>query len=64
MTNKLIDSNEIYLQDVVCTVVAKHKADDDFAIYNMVSSMVEISDIEMAEKILRLIKINKLALMN
>ena len=59
MHDELINSNEIYLQDVVCSVVAANPRLDDFVLFNKISPMVEIQTLEVTRKILSLIKINK-----
>ena len=64
MNDELINSNEIHLQDIVCSVVEANPKTDDFVIYNIVASMVEISSLETADRILSLIKINKTAFNN
>lgn len=64
MHDELISSNEIYLQDVVCSVVESHLEDNDVALYNIISTMVDIPDLETTKKILELIKINKAAFAN
>ena len=60
--DELISSGEIYLQDIVCSVVGSNLGADDFIIYNIVSTMVEIPSLEITRKILELIKLNKSAL--
>ena len=61
MDDELIASSEIHLQDIICSVVEKNSRADDFALYNIVATMVDISSLEMAERVLSLIKINKTA---
>ena len=61
MENEILRENDIYLQDVVCNTVAENLDKSDFDIYNMVSSQVDIFDLETTVKVLNLIKINKLA---
>ncbi len=61
MENEILRENDIYLQDVVCSTVAENLDKSDFDIYNMVSSQVDIFDLETTVKVLDLIKINKLA---
>lgn len=61
MGNEILRENDIYLQDVVCNIVAENLDKSDFDIYNMVSSQVDIFDLETTVKVLDLIKINKLA---
>lgn len=61
MHDELINSNEIYIQDMVCTVVASNPRADDFALYNTISTMVNIESLETTERILTLIKMNKTA---
>ena len=61
MENEILRENDIYLQDVVCSIVAENLDKSDFDIYNMVSSQVDIFDLETTVKVLDLIKINKLA---
>lgn len=61
MENEILRENDIYLQDVVCLTVAENLDKSDFDIYNMVSSQVDIFDLETTVKVLDLIKINKLA---
>ena len=61
MENEILRENDIYLQDVVCSTVAANLDKSDFDIYNMVSSQVDIFDLETTVKVLDLIKINKLA---
>ena len=61
MSDEIINVNEIYLQDVVCTVVARNPNADDFAVYNMVSQMADVDSLETLERILKLIKLNKTA---
>lgn len=61
MDDELISSEEIYLQDIVCSVVESNLRADDFVIYNIISAMVEIPSLETTSKILELIKLNKTA---
>ena len=61
MGNEILRENDIYLQDVVCNIVAENLDKSDFDIYNMVSSQVDIFDLDTTVKVLDLIKINKLA---
>ena len=61
MENEILRENDIYLQDVVCSTVAENLDKSDFDICNMVSSQVDIFDLETTVKVLDLIKINKLA---
>lgn len=61
MESEILRENDIYLQDVVCSVVAENLDKSDFEIYNMVSSRVDIFDLKTVIKVLDLIKINKLA---
>ena len=62
MHDELISSSEIYMQDIVCSVVSSNPSADDFILYNTISTMIEIPTMEITSKILALIKINKLAL--
>ena len=64
MTDELINASEIYIQDIVCSAVASNPSADDFTLYNIISTMVEISSLETVGKILNLIKLNKLAFLN
>lgn len=61
MKEEMIKSNEIYLQDVVCSVVEKNPTADDFILYNTVSTMVDIPTLDTAKRLLKLIKLNKSA---
>lgn len=61
---ELINESEIYLQDVVCSVVAQNIDEEDYVLYNMISTMVDITSLSTADKILSLIQINKMALKN
>jgi hypothetical protein len=62
MNDELIGSNEIYIQEIVCSTVARNPKADDFALYNIISTMVDISTLETTDRILNLIKMNKSAL--
>lgn len=62
MHDEIISSNQLYLQDVVCGIVAEDPKADDFTIYNKVVKMTDVPDIETVGKILELIKLNKLML--
>lgn len=64
VNDELINSNEIYIQDMVCTVVASNPRADDFALYNQISTMINIESLETVSRILSLIKINKIAFNN
>jgi hypothetical protein len=44
--------------------VASNPVADDFTLYNIISTMVEIPTLDTVEKILNLIKINKIAFSN
>ena len=64
MTDELLNANEIYIQDIICSAVAENPSIDDFLIYNNISSMVEVETLETVDKILNLIKLNKIAFLN
>ena len=64
MHDELIHSNEIYMQDVVYTAVASNPNAEDFVLYNIISTMLDIPSLETTDKILSLIKLNKTALKN
>lgn len=64
MHDELINSNDIYMQDVVCTAVASNPDAEDFVLYNIISTMLDIPSLETTDKILSLIKLNKTALKN
>ena len=62
MSDKIIHSTDIFLQDVVCSVVLKNPQKNHFELYDLVSEMVDIPDISVMKKIFMLIKQNKMAL--
>ena len=62
MNDEIISANEIYLQDVACSIVANNVNAEDFVIYNKVITMIDVYTFEQACKVLELIKLNKLAL--
>jgi hypothetical protein len=64
MKNELIQANDIYMQDIVCSIVSQRPADDDFALYNTIATIIDIPTLETTEKVLRLIRMNKLAFIN
>ena len=64
MNDCIISSNEIFLQSIVCDEVLKNPQRDNIEIYNIVATKTDISCIEQVERILNLIKMNKLALMH
>lgn len=64
MHDELINLNEIYMQDVVYTAVASNPEAEDFVLYNIISTMLDIPSLETTDKILSLIKLNKTALKN
>jgi hypothetical protein len=64
MKDELIGINEIYLQDVVCSVVSQNPLADDFVLYNIIASIVDIPSFETTDRVLALIKLNKTALIN
>ena len=61
MHDNVINERDIFLQDVVCTMVLKHEQENDFELYNLISEKVDIPDLETARKIFNLIKLNRLA---
>ena len=62
MNDELINLNEIYLQDVVCATVLQNPRADDFVLYNIISTIVDIPSFEATDRVLALIKLNKTAL--
>lgn len=58
----ILKPEEIYLQDVVYSVVAAHKDMDDLQLYNLVIQMVDTNSFENVKKILELIRLNKILL--
>ena len=62
MNDNIIHYTEIFLQDVVCSVVFEHQQMNDFDLYNIIAGMVDIPNMETTTKIFNLIQINKLAL--
>jgi hypothetical protein len=62
MNDELIDLNEIYIQDIVCSAVAANPKADNFTLYNAISTIIEIQSLEATDRILTLIKLNKTAL--
>jgi hypothetical protein len=64
MQDELINANDIYIQDIVCSVVSSRPSDDDFVLYNTIATIIEIPTLETTEKILRLIRMNKIAFIN
>jgi hypothetical protein len=62
MNDNIIHSTEIFLQDVVCSVVFEHQQMNDFELYNIISGMVDIPNIETTTKIFNLIQMNRLAI--
>ena len=64
MEDDVIRYEEIYLQDIVCDAVAKSPRADDFLIYNAIATRVDIPSMDITERILALIKLNKTALLN
>jgi hypothetical protein len=63
MHDELVDMSEIYLQDIVCSAVFSNPKADDFALYNIISTMTDIQSLEMTDRVLTLIKLNKTALL-
>ena len=61
LSDELITSNEIHLQDVVCSIVEQNPLADDFVLYNIVAKMIDIPSLDATNKILSLIKLNKSA---
>jgi len=59
MQDELLRADEIYIQDIVCSVVAANPQMDDFGLYNVISTMVEVSSLHTVNRILALIRINK-----
>ena len=62
MNDCIISPNEIFLQSIVCDEVVKNPNSDNIEIYNIVATKADISCIEQVERILTLIKMNKMAL--
>lgn len=62
MKDKLLEITDIYMQDIICEIVFANPQKDNFDIYNLVSEKVDIPDIKTVEDIFKLIKLNKLAL--
>ena len=58
----ILKPEEIYLQDVVYSVVSSHKDMDDLQLYNLVIQMVDTNSFENVKKILELIRLNKILL--
>lgn len=56
---ELLKSEEIYLQDIVHSVVANNLNLDDVALYNLIIEMTDIHSFDNVEKILELIRLNK-----
>ena len=57
--DEILKPEEIFLQDVVFSVVSAHPDMDDVALYNLIIQMTDIDSISNVEKILDLIRINK-----
>lgn len=64
MNDCIIGPNEIFLQSIVCDEVIKNPNRDNIEIYNIVATKTDISCIEHVERILTLIKMNKMALVH
>ena len=62
MNDCIINSNEIFLQSIICDEVMKNPQQDNIEIYNSIVLKTDISCIEQVERILTLIKMNKQAL--
>ncbi len=62
MGDKIIHSTDIFLQDMVCDVVAQNPKGDNFELYNLIAEKVDIPDFSVMKKIFMLIKKNKIAL--
>lgn len=62
MFDEIISRDDIYLQDIICSVVAENPTADETILYNKICMMVEIPSIETVGKILELIKLNRVAL--
>lgn len=57
--DEILKPEEIFLQDVVFSVVSAHLDMDDVALYNLIIQMTDIDSFSHVEKILDLIRINK-----
>ena len=57
--DEILKPEEIFLQDVVFSVVSAHPDMDDVALYNLIIQMKDIDSFSNVEKILDLIRINK-----
>ena len=57
--DEILKPEEIFLQDVVFSVVSAHPDMDDVALYNLIIQMTDIDSFSNVEKILDLIRINK-----
>ena len=59
MTDEIITEEQMYMQDIICKAVQNNPKKNDFEIYNIVYSNLNIGSIEAISTILRLIKLNK-----
>ena len=57
--DEILKPEEIFLQDVVFSVVSAHPDMDDVALYYLIIQMTDIDSFSNVEKILDLIRINK-----
>jgi hypothetical protein len=64
VNDEILNIDEIYIQDIICSTVADNPKADDFVIYNKIMSMIDILTIEETNRILDLIKLNKIILIN
>ena len=62
LNDEIISSSDLYLQDIVCSIVFSNPKEDDFVIYNKVVDMVDVNEMNDLIKILNLIKLNKTAI--
>ena len=63
MNDEILSADSIFLQDIVCSVVCQFPKEDNIALYNKIVPSVDIKDIDDVDKILRLIELNKLAIL-
>lgn len=64
MKDELIRFDEIYLQDIVCSVVLNNPNMNNFDLYNQIVEKIDVCDLKTIETVFRLIKMNKQALLN
>ena len=60
----LLKSNEVYMQDIICSTIMENQDKTDIDIYNIVCELIDIDSETQLERVFDLIHLNKQTLVS